>query len=265
MKLTAATVPAVLALFLSGCSAPIANSLPPSPLAMSSSTIAASSPPTTETPSSTPTSEGVTFSISCETDDGDNAFSTWQEAWDSPYAKDLAFCDASIESGASLSAAQETALKAAGREDPDEITDLAALCSDVTGDYATGSGTFEDAENYDDDGATGLADVRGMMILCPDFPRAKTLTARIAATVKTLSARKKGTRFDDDSHRVGKEIKSGTYVAHPDDDGCYWERLDRKGNILANNFVGGTTRVQATIRSSDYTFHSERCGTWQRR
>lgn len=215
------------------------------------------------TPSSSPTPEGVTFSITCETDDEDATFSSWKEAWASPQAKELYFCDAQVASGTELSATQSEAIDAAGYEDPNDITDLVELCVDVNNDYVMSSGTYEDAENYED-GSGPVKEASGMLILCPDFPKAKWVRARIAETKKALAARKSGTRFDDAVYRVSKEIKPGNYVAHTSEKGCYWERLNKKGGIIANNFVNAATRVQVTIRSTDYSFNSERCGTWQR-
>lgn len=251
---------------LAGCSSSSAPTARPESsqveVTTGSSTVQPSSPET-DTPSPTPTPEGVTFSITCETDDEDATFSSWEEAWESPQAKELAFCDAEVASGTQLSALQNEAVEAAGYEDPNDITNLAELCVDVTNDYVMSSGTYEDAENYED-GSGPAREASAMLILCPDFPKAKWVRARIAETKRALAARKNGTRFDDDVYRVNKEIKPGTYVAHPSDDGCYWERLNKKGAIIANNFVNAATRVQVTIRASDYSFHSERCGTWQR-
>ena len=46
-------------------------------------------------------------------------------------------------------------------------------------------------------------------------------------------------------------------------DGCYWERLDRAGNIIDNNFVSAGLRVEVNILASDFSFHSEDCGMWR--
>lgn len=217
----------------------------------------------TVTPSPTPTSQGVTFSIACQTDGEGATFTSWEEAWGSPQAKELYLCDAEVAAGAELSAIQRDAVVAAGYDDPNDITTLAELCVDVNNDYVLSSGTYEDAENYED-GSGPVKEASAMLVLCPNFPKAKWVRARIAETKRALVARKNGTRFDDDVYRINKEIKPETYVAHPSAKGCYWERLNKKGGIIANNFVNAATRVQVTIRSTDYSFNSERCGTWQR-
>ena len=48
--------------------------------------------------------------------------------------------------------------------------------------------------------------------------------------------------------------------AHPDDT-CYWERIDRNGETI-DNYFGRGSRVQVTIRKSDYEFYSHDCGRW---
>ena len=68
------------------------------------------------------------------------------------------------------------------------------------------------------------------------------------------------------AHEVGDEwapdvAVPGTYVTF-DVEGCYWERLDNTGSIIANNFIRAAPRVEVTINSSDFAFNSERCGRW---
>lgn len=103
-----------------------------------------------------------------------------------------------------------------------------------------------------------------MLVLCPDFPKAGIVRQNLKDTTKEAQQYANGTRFSDGSYRVGKKIRPGTYVVRRVDEGCYWERLNRNGDIIDNNFVAGSSRVQVTIRSSDYTSHSEGCGSWVR-
>ena len=65
--------------------------------------------------------------------------------------------------------------------------------------------------------------------------------------------------FRDGQHIVGRDIQPGTYRASAGGDVCYWERQEQDGELIANGF--GTV---ATIRSSDYSFQSNRCGSWSR-
>lgn len=67
------------------------------------------------------------------------------------------------------------------------------------------------------------------------------------------------TAFRDGQHIVGRDIQPGTYRASATSDICFWERKDRGGDVIANAF--GTV---ATIRPGDFTFQSNRCGTWSR-
>jgi len=69
--------------------------------------------------------------------------------------------------------------------------------------------------------------------------------------------------FSSGAFQVGTEIQPGTYAVEGEINDCYWERLDRNGEIIDNNFVNAAKRVQVTIRKSDYSFNSERCGQWK--
>ncbi|MFD0968121.1 hypothetical protein [Plantactinospora endophytica] len=71
-----------------------------------------------------------------------------------------------------------------------------------------------------------------------------------------------GRIFADGTYLVRKEIKPGRYVT-TDVEGCYWERQDRSGEIIDNNFTLSARRVQVTIKPSDYGFMSENCGQWR--
>lgn len=65
--------------------------------------------------------------------------------------------------------------------------------------------------------------------------------------------------FRDGQHIVGRDIMPGTYRASSVSDICFWERKDQDGSVIDNAFS-----TVATIRSSDFTFQSNRCGTWSR-
>jgi hypothetical protein len=67
---------------------------------------------------------------------------------------------------------------------------------------------------------------------------------------------------DDGTYTVGQDIQPGTYVAKHSVEGCYWERQNANGDIIANNFINSANRVQVTIRKGDYGFDSEGCGPW---
>jgi hypothetical protein len=65
------------------------------------------------------------------------------------------------------------------------------------------------------------------------------------------------TAFDDGTYLVGKDVQPGSYQASATGNECYWVRKDKAGNIIDNDF--GTV---ATIQDGDFTFQSERCGSW---
>lgn len=106
-------------------------------------------------------------------------------------------------------------------------------------------------------------EIRAALILCPHHPLAAKYRAAIARGAAAARTEANGTRFEDGTYRVGKQIKPGTYVVRNVED-CYWERQNRNGGIIDNYFTMSALRVQVSIRSSDYAFFSEGCGTWTR-
>lgn len=84
-------------------------------------------------------------------------------------------------------------------------------------------------------------------------------TAITVTTTVTAPSPSPAAAFRDGQHIVGRDILPGTYRASTDRDICYWERKDDSGGVIDNGF--GTI---VTIRSSDFTFQSNRCGTWSR-
>lgn len=62
---------------------------------------------------------------------------------------------------------------------------------------------------------------------------------------------------------VPAEVKPGTYETTSSDlESCYWER-SRKGQIVDNRFITASKAKQrVTIRSTDDTFVTKRCGNW---
>ncbi|WP_319463787.1 hypothetical protein [Micromonospora sp. RTP1Z1] len=107
-----------------------------------------------------------------------------------------------------------------------------------------------------------IPEINGALTLCPAHPYAKRWRQAVQRGKVDADLEAQGRLFGSGTYRVGKEIKPGTYVT-TDVEGCYWERQNRSGNIIDNYFTSGARRVQATIRSSDYAFHSENCGEWR--
>jgi hypothetical protein len=59
------------------------------------------------------------------------------------------------------------------------------------------------------------------------------------------------------------DAQPGTWVSYQVD-GCYWERLDDRGETIDNNFVSSAPQVQVTIATTDFAFNSDGCGRWLR-
>jgi len=105
-----------------------------------------------------------------------------------------------------------------------------------------------------------IHEVKGWLLLCPDNQYAKPLRAAIKRSQKVNQATARGERFFAGTYVIGKDIKPGTHVVNQASAGCYWERTDATGEIIDNNFVSGSTRVQVTSLPSDYSFTNEGCG-----
>lgn len=239
------------ALLLTGCS-----STPPTP--------SAAEPPTTSaSPAQSPTetTRPLTFTIECDGTESDDYHVYWQLT----KKLDLSVCEDVDNNGGEPTALQKAAWKRAGYDQVDEdddrvptITDvgtLYSLCAEVEGYYTEKNNALSGAQ---------ANEAAAMLMICPDFPKAKQVRANLGYGTKVDREIREGVRFFDGTYRVGKKIKPGTYFIPKTADDCYWERLDRKGNILANNFVHEGTRVEVRIRPSDYSFHAEGCGEWRR-
>ncbi|WP_155373752.1 hypothetical protein [Catellatospora vulcania] len=155
-----------------------------------------------------------------------------------------------------LTAVEAAVDRLLGHEEYDStLADIYVVCAmvDPGSDYA---GTDEMA-------VTDTREIKAALALCPKHPRASRWKLVIAGRI-----------FEDGTYLVGQQakpgdyVKPGTYVIQlgPDDGtihDCYWERTNKSGNIIANNFILSAKRVQVTIRSGDYSFMSRDCGTWR--
>lgn len=216
-----------------------------------------------------PASTAVRYQIDC----GENSYTDYRQAWtaeesftaefaesywlDEPLDEgSLTLCDVEMEEGGTYTKAQLKAISAADYEEQEEIATLFGLCAATRNYYAQKNSELSEAQ---------ITEAKAMLLLCPDFPAKDRVTANMKTSQRIQKERTEGARFEDGSYRVGKEIKSGVYYIPKADGGCYWERLDKRGEIIDNNFINASTRVQVTIRSSDYTFSSESCGgEWRR-
>ena len=64
----------------------------------------------------------------------------------------------------------------------------------------------------------------------------------------------------DGYYLIGIDIAPGSWRSEPGNDGCYWQRTDRTGNIIDNHF--GTSGGVVFLPVSDYQIQLEGCGMW---
>lgn len=99
------------------------------------------------------------------------------------------------------------------------------------------------------------------LMLCPQHPQAAAIRGRIAQANQEQQLRDEGRVFDNGLYRVGRQIQPGTYFTTDVED-CYWERLNSAGALI-DNYFGTALRVEVLISASDFSFRSDRCGTWR--
>lgn len=183
--------------------------------------------------------------------DDDTPFSDYHSAWPGKY-KD---CEGDQLDG-DVSPLDTQAAQIAYGQAPDEgaLTALYGLCAtnNIRGfDYLRTAGS-----------KAQVREIEGMLTLCPDHPLKKQLKQLIGGANADNDLQAQGKIFYDGTYRVGKDVPPGNYFSEPEGDGCYWERTDSKGNILANNYSSGA-RVEVTVRSSDYSLTVRGCGEWR--
>lgn len=221
------------------------------------STPAESSSADTAAAAPVPTSDtgDATFTVDCY----DATYTTYSEAWVTEHDD----CEGSYVSGTPSDVQREAAAVQAERK----LEKLSPIEIIKTLEYVYGMCAQSGPESYDYlvvdevDRRSQAAEFQAALMICPDHPDAEEITERVTAVVGSAS----GPRdiFGGGLQRVGKDIQPGTYVSKGNSGGCYWERLDRNGNILDNNFTNGS-RVQVSISSSDFEFNSDNCNTWRK-
>ncbi len=165
-------------------------------------------------------------------------------------------CDA-IRTGAPLTAHEQQAVSTAGYDSPTSIKTLYELCATIDETDVYLQPDYSPSPEQ-------TKEILGMLVLCPAYPLAERLQQAVQRGQSDVAAEANGELFSSGTFRVGEQIKPGTYAIEGDIKDCYWERTDRTGKTIDNNFIAGAKRVQVTIRASDYSFTSERCGTWRR-
>ncbi|GAA2001391.1 hypothetical protein [Brevibacterium samyangense] len=203
--------------------------------------------------------DGMT--IQCRDADGNTkpAHSSLDDIWEFE-ASGRVECDVSFKSFSRSYTTTETerdAIEEADYDDVDSLDTLYSLCAEAyLGDY-------EETLPWS---PAQIQEARGAFVLCPDHPERDEVEERMQQGEEEEKARERGEIFGSGTYRVGEDISPGTYVTESDSgfDGCYWERLDSAGNIIDNNFIRSGFRAEVTIRESDYSFSTERCGEWRK-
>lgn len=224
-----------------------------------------SPPPTrTTTPTPTPTAAPDATALvilTCQVEFGLSQPFTIGENLDfaTVWAETPSSCTA-IRNDAPLTATEQQALTTSGYGDPARITTLYTICAtvDETGTYTSADQPIN---------VTQVAEVQAAFTLCPGHLLAAELEATIASEAADAALEAEGRLFTGGTFLVSSEIQPGTYYSEwtgeGEFDNCYWERTDSAGEIIDNNFITGARRIEVTIRESDYSFHSDACGTWR--
>jgi hypothetical protein len=151
--------------------------------------------------------------------------------------------------------AVEKAAYETSKYDDNIISTLYTICAavDPTDSYAEAG--FAASEDQ-------IPEINGALTLCPKHPLAPKWKQAVQRGKADADLKAQGRLFDAGTFLVGKEIRPGRYFT-TDVDGCYWERQNSSGRIIDNDFILSARRVQVTIRSGDYAFHSRGCGEWR--
>lgn len=255
--------------------------------------MSSSSPGITITPTPTPTATPRELlphlTLQCDGDDGrDYVFTDFRDVWP------LKSFDCTSELSDIETDVEKRAAALLKSDDPASLDRAYVTCAENSS-ISFGRLTPNETKKLFDSGwgdvyesiSGDIQDYSAALILCPDHPQRKKISARIsqykedlkyvkeaqALDVAERKAKqeaketrdrliKEGRIFDSGLYRVNKEIKPGAYVSK-NVTNCYWERQNRNGDIVANNFYREAARVQVTIRSSDYAFMSEGCSEWR--
>ncbi len=195
-----------------------------------------------------------TWSLSClDFASRSHEFVNFREAWKSTIS--FSGCREDERKGDFFSDEQKSAVASGAVSGVDELGVLDSICG------ALGSSSYGSMTAYSESQAKELY---GALSICPDHPKAGEIRAKVDSSLAEAAALADGTAFGSGVKRVGQEVQPGTYATEGALNGCYWERTDGAGEIIDNNFIGSALRAEVTIRASDYSFSSNRCGTWKR-
>lgn len=169
------------------------------------------------------------------------------------WARKAISCDVD-EAVAPVTEVEQTAYETSKFDDND-ISTLYTICAEVDATDPYAEAGFVASEEQ-------IPEINAALTLCPKHPLARNWRQAVQRGKVEADLAAQGRLFGSGTFLIGKEIQPGTY-ATTDVEGCYWERQHKAGGTIDNDFIPGARRVQVTIRSSDYAFHSERCGEWK--
>jgi hypothetical protein len=197
------------------------------------------------------------WTLECTDEAGlSHPFEQFRSVWtENATALGLTGCRAEARRGDFISPDQQQALDTGGVVDASRLGILDSICASLGFDSYASLPTYSSAQ---------IPEMSAVIAHCPDHPRVPDIQARLAASRAEQAAVAAGTQFEAGVKRVGTDIQPGTYVSEGNLDGCYWERQDRAGSTIDNDFLNAALRVEVTIQSSDYAFNSSSCGTWKK-
>lgn len=246
----------------------------PAPTTASASATAANSKPeATSTRSATPTEEPKPtesqsvdalprlYEVECGGNVGGDweyeTFDSLEAAWDYQGPIPLTSCNAKIEWDAEQPDNEKAVADTLGLDDSG-IRDAYGLCGAKDSFYTMDIRPMEKEEYAE----RTVREMRAMLALCPDFPRAEKVRSNLIEAELAIGQRETGDRLGDGTYVVGKDIKPGAWVVQKSKENCYWEVLDNSGGTIDNDFVMASTRLVVELSPSHYAFHTQGCGEW---
>lgn len=185
---------------------------------------------------------GITYELTCYSEDGDpTLYADLEEAWSEPNNS----CGADYVSG-EPSEGELAAIEVYGyADDPRYLDFLYGPCAETAGKYITEPLRPDEVKM-----------IKGALMVCPDHPKRAQLEANIKAGLakeaaddaaiaaeikandKNEAERASGKYVDDGKFLVGKDVVPGTWQSQGAKvEECYWEVSDAQGNIIENNYI----------------------------
>jgi hypothetical protein len=170
-------------------------------------------------------------------------------------------CDGEVAEGDLFSAADQQAVDIASSSSVDSVRFLHGQCAETEGSRYTES-VFSLKSGLTGENTGGqLAELEGMLNLCPDHPRQEELAATAAFSRAWFDEGWDDISFGPGLYKVGVDLPPGRYVTLGEKvTNCYWERQDSNGNTIDNFFTLEAFKVEVTIRESDFAFLQDSCG-----